>query len=91
MLNEVGQKEPLDLVAYNVGNNAMIPTLEISEAQFETMWRQNALGGFLVGREAVRRMLPKEAAPFSIPAPLRPCVHGLLLLLLPQPRLPCAP
>jgi NAD(P)-dependent dehydrogenase (short-subunit alcohol dehydrogenase family) len=23
------------------------------------MWRQNALGGFLVGREAVRRMLPK--------------------------------
>ena len=59
LLNEVGQKEPLDLVAYNVGNNAMIPTLEISEAQFETMWRQNALGGFLVGREAVRRMLPK--------------------------------
>ena len=23
------------------------------------MWRQNALGGFLVGREAIRRMLPK--------------------------------
>ncbi|MGB3036741.1 MAG: SDR family NAD(P)-dependent oxidoreductase [Methyloceanibacter sp.] len=59
LLNEVGQQGTLDLVAYNVGNNAMIPTLEISEAQFETMWRQNALGGFLVGREAVRRMLPK--------------------------------
>jgi len=59
LLNEVGQHGTLDLVAYNVGNNAMIPTLEITEAQFETMWRQNALGGFLVGREAVRRMLPK--------------------------------
>jgi NAD(P)-dependent dehydrogenase (short-subunit alcohol dehydrogenase family) len=81
LLNEVGQKETLDLVAYNVGNNAMIPTLEISEAQFETMWRQNACA-------ACCRM---DAAPFSIPAPLRPCVHGLLLLLLPQPRLPCAP
>ena len=61
LLNEVGQQGTLDLVAYNVGNNAMIPTLEISEAQFETMWRQNALGGFLVGREAVRRMLPKRS------------------------------
>jgi hypothetical protein len=59
LLNEIGQQGTLDLVAYNVGNNAMIPSLEIREAQFETMWRQNALGGFLVGREAVRRMLPK--------------------------------
>jgi NAD(P)-dependent dehydrogenase (short-subunit alcohol dehydrogenase family) len=31
----------------------------MSGAQFEAMWRQNALGGFLVGREAVRRMLPQ--------------------------------
>lgn len=61
LLNEIGQRGTLDLVAYNVGNNAMIQSLEISEAQFETMWRQNALGGFLVGREAVRRMLPKAS------------------------------
>ena len=44
----------------------MIPSLEISEAQFETMWRQNALGGFLVGREAVRRMLPKAKRHHSL-------------------------
>lgn len=61
LLNEIGQRGTLDLVAYNVDNNAPIPSLEISEAQFETMWRQNALGGFLVGREAVRRMLPKAS------------------------------
>jgi NAD(P)-dependent dehydrogenase (short-subunit alcohol dehydrogenase family) len=59
LLNEASQRGTLSLVAYNVGNNAMIPSLEISEAQFDAMWRQNALGGFLVGREAVRRMLPK--------------------------------
>jgi NAD(P)-dependent dehydrogenase (short-subunit alcohol dehydrogenase family) len=59
LLDEVGPRGSLDLVAYNVGNNAMIPSLAISKAQFESMWRQNALGGFLVGREAVRRMLPK--------------------------------
>ena len=59
LLDEVGPRGSLDLVAYNVGNNAMIPLLAISKAQFETMWRQNALGGFLVGREAIRRMLPK--------------------------------
>ena len=59
LLNEADERGTLELVAYNVGNNAMIPSLEISEAQFETMWRQNALGGFLAGREAVRRMLPR--------------------------------
>ena len=27
---------------------------------FEGLWRQNALGGFLVGREAVRRLAPRQ-------------------------------
>lgn len=49
-----------ELVVYNVGNNAMAPLLEMSPAFFEGMWRQNALGGFLIGREAVRAMLPKR-------------------------------
>jgi len=49
----------LRLVAYNVGNNVMTPLLQTEAAVFESMWRQNALGGFLVGREAVRRMLPR--------------------------------
>jgi len=49
----------LELAVYNVGNNAAVPLLDLTAADFETFWRQNALGGFLVGREAVRRMLPK--------------------------------
>jgi NAD(P)-dependent dehydrogenase (short-subunit alcohol dehydrogenase family) len=59
LLDEAYSHGPLEMVVYNVGNNAMSPSLDISAAQFEAMWRQNALGGFLVGREAVRRMLPQ--------------------------------
>lgn len=49
-----------ELVVYNIGNNAMVPLLQVSVDFFESIWRQNALGGFLVGREAVRSMLPQQ-------------------------------
>lgn len=48
----------LELAVFNVGNNAMAGLLDLDASLFEGLWRQNALGGFLVGREAVRRMLP---------------------------------
>jgi len=91
LLNEVGQHGTLDLVAYNVGNNAMIPTLEISEAQFETMWRQNALGGFLVGREAVRRMLPKGSGTILYTRATASLRARPPFVALPPPRPPCVP
>jgi NAD(P)-dependent dehydrogenase (short-subunit alcohol dehydrogenase family) len=47
----------LALVVFNVGANSAAPALETSAEDFETLWRQNALGGFLVGREAARRLL----------------------------------
>ncbi|QBR71401.1 glucose 1-dehydrogenase [Beijerinckiaceae bacterium] len=50
----------LELVAYNVGNNIMLPSLETDAEIFEKTWRQNALGGFLVGQAAMRRFLPKQ-------------------------------
>jgi len=59
LLDLAAAQGDLEAVVYNVGNNAMAPALETTAALFEDMWRQNALGGFLVGREAVRRMLPK--------------------------------
>jgi NAD(P)-dependent dehydrogenase (short-subunit alcohol dehydrogenase family) len=49
----------LDLVAYNAGNNRFSPLLEMSDAFFEDLWRLCCFGGFLVGREAARRMLPQ--------------------------------
>jgi len=49
----------LDLVAYNAGNNRFSPLLEMSDDFFESLWRLCCFGGFLVGREAARRMLPQ--------------------------------
>lgn len=47
----------LELVAFNAGNNAMKDFLEMDAAFFEDTWRVACFGGFLVGREAVRRMV----------------------------------
>jgi NAD(P)-dependent dehydrogenase (short-subunit alcohol dehydrogenase family) len=49
----------LDLVVYNAGNAAMGPLHDMEASYFEQVWRVGCLGGFLVGREAVRRMLPR--------------------------------
>jgi NAD(P)-dependent dehydrogenase (short-subunit alcohol dehydrogenase family) len=54
------QAAPLELVVYNVGNNAASAFLDLSAADFTALWRQNALGGFLVAQEAVRRLLPRR-------------------------------
>ncbi len=48
----------LDLVVFNAGSNITSPGLGTTVELFENMWRQIALGGFLVGREAVHRLLP---------------------------------
>lgn len=51
---------PLELVAYNVGNNVKAALLETSVELFRSLWEQNCLGGFLVGREAAKHMLPRK-------------------------------
>lgn len=48
----------LDLVVYNAGNAAMGELHDMDASFFEAVWRVGCFGGFLVGREAVRRMLP---------------------------------
>jgi len=52
-----GQGE-IDLVVYNAGNAAMGELHDMDAGYFESVWRVGCFGGFLVGREAVRRMLP---------------------------------
>lgn len=49
----------VELVAYNVGSNVAASALETTPELFERLWRQNAFGGFVVGREAARRMTPR--------------------------------
>ncbi|RKG95237.1 SDR family NAD(P)-dependent oxidoreductase [Corallococcus sp. CA053C] len=49
---------PVDLVVFNAGNNRKVPFRELDAAQFEDFWRVGCFGGFLVGREAARAMVP---------------------------------
>jgi NAD(P)-dependent dehydrogenase (short-subunit alcohol dehydrogenase family) len=50
---------PLDLVVFNAGNNQRIEFRETTAAEFEAFWRVGCYGGFLVGREAARRLAPQ--------------------------------
>ena len=50
----------LDLVIYNAGNAAMGELHDMEASFFEDVWRVGCFGGFLVGREAVRRMVPQQ-------------------------------
>ena len=51
----------LDLAIYNAGNNTPGKVVEMDAQYFEQSWRVCCFGGFLFGREAVRRMLPNKA------------------------------
>lgn len=46
----------LCVVACNVDSNQFAPLLETSVEMFTKLWQQNALAGFLVGREAAKYM-----------------------------------
>jgi NAD(P)-dependent dehydrogenase (short-subunit alcohol dehydrogenase family) len=49
----------LDLVAFNAGNMRIGNVADMEAAYFEDTWRTTCYGGFLVGREAARHMLPR--------------------------------
>jgi NAD(P)-dependent dehydrogenase (short-subunit alcohol dehydrogenase family) len=49
----------LELAIYNAGNNTAGKIIDMEAGYFEQSWRVVCFGGFLFGREAVRRMVPK--------------------------------
>ncbi len=49
----------IDAVAFVAASRMQAPVAETSVEDFERLWRQGCLAGFLVGREAARRMLPR--------------------------------
>jgi NAD(P)-dependent dehydrogenase (short-subunit alcohol dehydrogenase family) len=51
-------REPAELVVYNAGNNRKLDFRELVADVFEDFWRVGCFGGFLVGREAARRLVP---------------------------------
>ncbi len=50
--------EDLELAVYNAGNNTPGRIIDMEADYFENSWRVGCFGGFLFGREAVRRMVP---------------------------------
>lgn len=48
----------LDLVVFNAGNNVRHDFRTMPAELFENSWRVGTFGGFLVGREAARRLAP---------------------------------
>jgi len=55
-----GDGSVLELVVYNAGKILKTPLLETSAEVVETLWRTNSFGGFLVGREAIKYMVPQQ-------------------------------
>jgi NAD(P)-dependent dehydrogenase (short-subunit alcohol dehydrogenase family) len=51
-------REAAELVVYNAGGNQKVDFRELSAELFERFWRVGCFGGFLVGREAARRLVP---------------------------------
>jgi NAD(P)-dependent dehydrogenase (short-subunit alcohol dehydrogenase family) len=51
-------RAPADLIVSNAGNNRRLDFRELSAAAFEDFWRVGCFAGFLVGREAARRLVP---------------------------------
>jgi len=52
------EREPPDLVVFNTGANWPIDFRTMQAEDFEKFWRVGCFAGFLVGREAARRMVP---------------------------------
>jgi NAD(P)-dependent dehydrogenase (short-subunit alcohol dehydrogenase family) len=51
---------PLEVVVYNAGAFTRSSVIETSAEAFENCWKIGCFGGFLVAREAARRMLPRQ-------------------------------
>ena len=51
---------PIEVAVYNAAIGARFPIAEHPAADFERVWRVNAFGAFLMGREVARRMEPRE-------------------------------
>lgn len=50
--------DDLSLAVYNAGNNTPGRIIDMEADYFENSWRVCCFGGFLFGREAVRRLVP---------------------------------
>lgn len=54
-----GELGDVEVAVFNAAGFTTASVLDATVSDFEAMWRASSLGGFLVGREAARRMAPR--------------------------------
>lgn len=50
---------PIEVVVYNIGANVRFPITETTARVYYKVWEMGCFGGFLIGREAAKTMLPR--------------------------------
>lgn len=50
---------PVEVAVFNIGANSPLSLLDETERRYRKIWELCALGGFLMAREAARRMVPR--------------------------------
>ena len=59
LFDRVEKRGPLQVAIFNAGANFRASILDTPAEMFEKVWRLGCYAGFLFGREAARRMLPR--------------------------------
>jgi NAD(P)-dependent dehydrogenase (short-subunit alcohol dehydrogenase family) len=52
---------PLEVAVFNIGGNIQFPILETTSRVYRKVWEMCSFAGFLIGREAAARMVPRGA------------------------------
>ncbi|MCW9035276.1 MAG: SDR family oxidoreductase [Rhodospirillales bacterium] len=50
---------PLEVAVFNIGGNVRFPIVEMTSRIYRKVWEMCSFAGFLMGREAAKRMLPR--------------------------------
>ena len=58
-LAEADAIAPLEVCIFNIGANVNFPLVDTTERVFRKVWEMACYSGFLAGREAAKRMLPR--------------------------------
>lgn len=59
LFDRVERRGPIEVAIFNAGANFRASILETPADMFEKVWRLGCYAGFLFGREAARRMVPR--------------------------------
>jgi NAD(P)-dependent dehydrogenase (short-subunit alcohol dehydrogenase family) len=59
LFDRVEKRGPIEVAIFNAGANFRSSILDTPAEMFEKVWRLGCYAGFLFGREAARRMLPR--------------------------------